>query len=121
MKPRILVVDDTPSVRKMLAELLGAAGYDVLSAATYDEGKHLADTGDPDLSLIDIRLGEYNGLQLAVRERVNHPTRPVIVMTGHSDPVLEAEARRLGADFIEKPLHPARLIEMIRQIVPIPH
>jgi two-component system, NtrC family, response regulator GlrR len=118
MKPRILVVDDVPSVRRMLTELLSGAGYEVLSAGTYEEGKHFADTGNPDLILLDIRLGDFNGLQLAVRERVNHPGRPVIVMTGHSDPVLEAEARRHGADFIEKPLQPGRLIDMIRRIVP---
>jgi two-component system response regulator GlrR len=118
MKPKILVVDDAPSVRRMLTELLDAAGYEVLSAGTFEEGKHLADAGNPDLMLIDIRLGDYNGLQLAVRERVNHPGRPVIVMTGHSDPVLEAEARRHGAEFVEKPLHPARLIELIRRMTP---
>lgn len=117
MQPKILVVDDVPSIRRMLTELLGAAGYDVVSAATYEEGRHAADTGNPDLILIDIRLGDYNGLQLAVRERVNHPGRPVIVMTGHSDPVLEAEARRQGAEFIEKPLQPARLLEMIRRML----
>jgi two-component system, NtrC family, response regulator GlrR len=118
MKPKILVVDDAPSVRRMLTELLDGAGYDVLSAGTFEEGKQLADAGNPDLMLIDIRLGDYNGLQLAVRERVNHPSRPVIVMTGHSDPVLEAEARRHGAEFVEKPLHPSRLIEMIRRMTP---
>ncbi len=118
MKPKILVVDDAPAVRRMLTELLDGAGYDVLSAGTFEEGKQLADAGNPDLMLIDIRLGDYNGLQLAVRERVNHPGRPVIVMTGHSDPVLEAEARRHGAEFVEKPLHPSRLIEMIRRMTP---
>jgi DNA-binding NtrC family response regulator len=118
MKPTILVVDDAPAVRRMLTELLSGAGYEVMSAGTFEEGKHLADAGNPDLMLIDIRLGDYNGLQLAVRERVNHPGRPVIVMTGHSDPVLEAEARRHGAEFIEKPLHPSRLIEMIQRMAP---
>ena len=118
MKPKILVVDDASSVRRMLTELLTGAGYDVLSAATFEEGKQLADAGDPDLMLIDIRLGDFNGLQLAVRERVNHPGRPVIVMTGHADPVLEAEARRHGAEFVEKPLHPSRLIEMIKRMAP---
>jgi DNA-binding NtrC family response regulator len=118
MKPKILVVDDAPSVLRMLAELLENAGFEVLSAGTFEEGKRLADAADPDLMLIDIRLGDFNGLQLAVRERVNHPKRPVIVMTGHSDPVLEAEARRNGAEFVEKPLQPSRLIEMIRRMVP---
>lgn len=118
MKPTILVVDDAPAVRRMLTELLTGAGYEVLSAGTFEEGKQLADAGNPDLMLIDIRLGDYNGLQLAVRERVNHPGRPVIVMTGHSDPVLEAEARRHGAEFVEKPLHPSRLIDMIKRMAP---
>jgi DNA-binding NtrC family response regulator len=115
---RVLVVDDAASVRLMLSELLGNAGFEVLSAGTFEEGRHLADTGNPDLLLVDIRLSEFNGLQLAERSRLDHPHRPVIVMTGHSDPVLEAEARRHGAEFVEKPLHPARLIEMIRRMAP---
>ena len=118
MKRRILVVDDADPVRRMLTELLGNAGYEVISAATFEEGKKLADSANPDLLLIDVRLGDYNGLQLAVRERVNHPGRPVIVMTGHSDPVLEAEARRQGAEFVEKPLQPTSLIELIDRLAP---
>jgi DNA-binding NtrC family response regulator len=121
MPTRILVVDDAPSVRLMLTQLLGNAGYEVLGAATFEEGRHLADTQNPDLLLVDIRLNQFNGLQLAVRSRVNHPHRPVIVMTGHSDPVLEAEARRHGAEFVEKPLHPGRLLEMIQRMAPTPN
>jgi DNA-binding response OmpR family regulator len=102
----------------MLSELLGGAGFEVLSAGTFEEGRRLADTGDPDLLLVDVRLSEFNGLQLAVRSRLEYPHRPVIVMTGHSDPVLEAEARRHGAEFVEKPLHPSRLIEMILRMTP---
>jgi len=115
---RILVVDDVPSVRRMVSELLGAVGYEVLSAGTLEEGKELADSGNPDVLLVDIRLGDYNGLQLAIRERINHPNRPVIVMTGHVDPVLEAEARRYGAEFVEKPIQPDRLIAMIKRVAP---
>ena len=118
MKPKILVVDDSPAVLRMLTELLTGAGYDVLSAGSFEQGRQLADTGHPDILLIDVRLGDYNGLQLAVRERINHPERRVIVMTGHSDPVLEAEARRQGAQFVEKPLKPSSLLEMIRQMAP---
>jgi DNA-binding NtrC family response regulator len=118
MPTRILVVDDAPSVRLMLAQLLGNAGYEVLSAATFEEGRQLADAENPDLLLVDIRLNQFNGLQLAVRSRVDHPSRPVIVMTGHADPVLEAEARRHGAEFVEKPLQPSRLIELIQRMAP---
>jgi len=118
MRPKILIVDDADSVRRMLTELFSASGYDVVSAGSYEEGKRLADSSNPDLILLDIRLGDYNGLQLAVRERAKHPDRHLIVMTGHSDPVLEAEARKLGAEFIEKPLQPSRLIELVQRIAP---
>ena len=117
MKPTILVVDDAPEIRRMLSELLGGAGYDVHTAATYEEGRDLADAANPDLLLLDIRLGEYNGLQLAVRERTAHPGRPVIVMTGYLDPVLEAEARRQGAAFIEKPVEAGALLALIARML----
>lgn len=117
MKQRILVVDDSPAITRMLGELLGGAGYDVMTAGTFEQGKHLADTGHPDLLVVDIRLGDYNGLQLALRERLGHPDRPVIVMSGYVDPVLEAEARRQGATFVEKPIQPTQLVALIRDLL----
>jgi DNA-binding NtrC family response regulator len=103
MKVKILVVDDAAPVRHMLKELLAGAGYDVLAAGSFEEGRQLADSANPDLMLIDVRLGEYNGLQLAVRERVNHPERPIIVMTGHSD---LASARRAAMCTVFKVVNP---------------
>jgi DNA-binding NtrC family response regulator len=117
MKPRILVVDDDAAVRRMLRDLLTTAGYDVVSAGTFEDAKLSADAADPALILLDIRLGDYNGLQLLLHERLNHPGRPIIVMTGHPDSVLEAEARRAGAEFIEKPIQTTRLIAMIGRLL----
>jgi DNA-binding response OmpR family regulator len=117
MKRKVLVVDDSPAITRMLGELLEGAGYDVVTADTYEQGKKLADTVDPDLLIIDIRLGDYNGLQLALRQRISHPDRPVIVMSGYVDPVLEAETRRQGATFIEKPIQPTHLVTIIRGLL----
>ena len=117
VKRRILVVDDSPAITEMLAQLLSGSGFDVVTAGTYEQGKQLAGSANPDLLLVDVRLGDYNGLQLALRERIDHPHRPIIVMTGYADPVLEAEARRQGATFVEKPIEPTRLVALIRDLL----
>lgn len=60
----------------------------------------------PDLLMTDVRLGAYNGLQLiAMAPRAI----PAIVVTGFSDPVIEADAARLGAEYRVKPVDPAAL------------
>jgi DNA-binding NtrC family response regulator len=117
MKAKILVVDDMPEVLLMITELLSGAGYSVLAASTFEDGRRLAAGANPDLVLIDVRLGAYNGLQLAVREHVDHPLRPVIVMSGYADPVIEAEARRQGAEFLEKPVQPDGLLPLIERLL----
>jgi DNA-binding response OmpR family regulator len=113
----ILVVDDSADMREMLASLLGGAGYTVITAETYEHAVDEADYAEPDLLLIDIRLGDHNGLQLAVRERARGHTRPVIAMSGHEDPVLIAEAKRLGAPFVLKPLDTDHLLALIAQML----
>lgn len=118
MAQRILIVDDTTATLGALAELLTVAGYSVLTAASFEEGRRLADEGEPDLLLVDVRLGPYNGLHLVVRERLAHPERPIIMTTGFPDSVLEAEARRYGAEFLEKPIRSAELVAMIKRLLP---
>jgi CheY-like chemotaxis protein len=69
----------------------------------------------PDLLIVDIRLQDYNGLQLVAMA----PTPlPAIVVTGFADPVLEADARRLGADSLLKPVSPRRSLPLSRASSP---
>jgi CheY-like chemotaxis protein len=113
MTARILVVDDVPEMLAMMADLLSGAGYNVLAASTLEVATTLADGAQPDLVLIDVRLGAHNGLHLAVREKLRHPSRPLIVMTGHPDPILEAEAKRFGAEFLDKASPPETFLSVI--------
>lgn len=115
---RILVVEDATSTLVGLCELLKDAGYDVVGAASFEEGTRLADEAAPDLLLIDVRLGRHNGLHLVLRERSAHPQRPIIVTTAFPDSGLEAEAKRYGAEFMEKPIQASSLIAMIRRLLP---
>jgi DNA-binding response OmpR family regulator len=117
MKAKILVVDDVSAIRQMMSALLGNAGYQVLTAATVEEAVKLADQSAPDLMVIDVRMGDHNGLQIAVRERARGRTVPIIVMSGHNDPVLVAEAGRLGAMFLLKPFDPDHLLSHIESLL----
>ena len=95
--------------------MLQEAGYDTVSCERFLDAKGLLATSRPDLLLTDIRLGAYNGLQLAIFARDRHPGLPVIVLTGYEDPTLRDEATRSGAHFLVKPVPRVVLIETIQK------
>jgi DNA-binding response OmpR family regulator len=108
----ILIVDDHRVTRLGLAEMLEQAGYSVVTAGTFPEARKILRETPPDLLIADVRLGSFNGLQLVI----SGPNRiPAIVITGYADTVLEAEARRGGADYLIKPFDADTLLGIIRQ------
>lgn len=112
MPARVLIVDDDDDARTGLKELLDGAGYETLVAGTFQDGRRALHNGAPDLLIADVRLGAFNGLQLVAAA----PRRiPTIVVTGFADPVLEAEARSFGADFLVKPVSPSALLTLVEQ------
>jgi DNA-binding response OmpR family regulator len=117
MTHKILIVDDTLATLGALAELLSNAGFQVVTASDFEEAKRKIDSESPDLLVVDIRLGPYNGLHLVVRERLAHPEVPIIMTTGFPDALLEAEARRYGAEFLEKPIRSADLIALVKKLL----
>jgi DNA-binding response OmpR family regulator len=118
MRQKILIVDDAAEVLAMMSDLLGGAGYTVLAASTLEDGVRLAEGAQPDLIMIDIRLGANNGIQLAIRERLRHPGRPLIVMSGFADPVLVEEVRRIGAHYLDKSAPPDTLMALVTELLP---
>src|SRR5713101_3887297 len=102
MSKNILIVEDDDVARRGLAELLTHAGYNVLFSGTFEEGRRIMLEQTPDLLIADIRLGDFNGLQLLVDRPRSVPT---IIVTGFHDEVLKAESVRLGAAYIVKPLY----------------
>jgi DNA-binding response OmpR family regulator len=108
MAATILLVEDDYASRTGLVKVLKNAGYEVFDAATFEEGRRLLNERNPDLLVVDLRLGGFNGLQLIV----THPM-PAIVITGFADPVLETEAKHLGAEFLIKPFSPKALLRLI--------
>ena len=112
MGQKILIVDDDEPTRVGLAALLADAGYETVTAGNVPAAVQMLASERPDLLIVDIRLEEYNGLQLIAMA----PTRiPAIVVTGFADPVLEADARRLGADYLLKPISGTALRGLIER------
>jgi len=111
---KILIVEDHEPTRRGLGTLLTNAGYVVLSAGTFAEGRRLLVEKAPDLLIADLRLGDYNGLQLVAAVPV---TVPSIIITGFPDPYLQAEALRLGAHYVTKPIAPSAFLALIEETI----
>jgi DNA-binding response OmpR family regulator len=112
MARTILIVEDDEATRVGLLVLLAEAGYRTIGAGTLKEATELLAQQNPDLMVVDVRLGGDNGLQLVAM--AIQPV-PAIVTTAFADPILEAEARQFGADFMVKPLSPKALLALIER------
>ena len=112
MAPTILIVDDDPLLLETLGLLFEEEGYRVRTAHTYERGELEMHRSLPDVLLVDVRLGAFNGLQLtAMAERAI----PTIVMTGHDDAFLRRTAHRLGAEYMVKPVPAIELFAAVRR------
>ena len=112
MPSKVLIVDDDKTTREGLAEFLEEAGYEAVAVGTFEDATRILRTAPPDLLIADVRLGPFNGLQLVIS---SPQPIPAIIITGFADPVLESDARRRGADYVLKPVSPARLLDLVAQ------
>ena len=111
---RVLIVDDDYATRTGLAELLDEAGYETRAVGSFHEALLILQTTPPDLLITDVRLNEYDGIQLVIR----NPKRvPTIVLTGLGDVAIESEARREGAVYMGKPVSPGMLLDQVRRML----
>jgi two-component system nitrogen regulation response regulator GlnG len=101
---KILVVDDEHSVRWAFERALKKAGFRVILAETGRKGLEMFKEHAPDLTLLDIRMPEMDGIQVLQRIREKSPQARVIVMTAYSDMETTVSAMKHGAyDFLTKP------------------
>lgn len=110
---RILVLDDDEHALSGLVELLRDAEYDVLSAISYDAGKGLLADQAFDLLVADVRLRGFNGLNLVKQARTDHPDMAVIIISGYEQQLMELEASRYHAHFIQKPIRPVEFLATV--------
>jgi DNA-binding NtrC family response regulator len=105
LQPRILIVEDDPTLRRIAEFRLGEAGYEVVLAVDGDAGLEAFSRVAPDLVITDLRMPGLSGAELASEILRLEPSTPVIVMTGHGTVASAVEAMRKGvADYVTKPV-----------------
>lgn len=110
---RVLLVDDEPGLLDALRTALTRAGREVVACRTFDDAREQLLTEEFDVLVTDVRLGAFNGIQLAVIARNQAPDMKIIVFSGFDDPVLKEEAASLGAKYLVKPVTAELLLEEI--------
>ena len=113
---KILVVDDSPTERHVLVELLTRKGYQVLTAESGEEGIEKAKSEQPDLVLMDVVMPGLNGYQ-ATRTLIRDDSTkhiPVIVCTSKGQETDKIWGLRQGAhDYMTKPINGDELLMKI--------
>lgn len=101
--PRLLIIDDEPSQRSLLAQVLRLEGYEVREASTLKAGLATLAEALPDLLLLDVRLPDGNGVEATRRIRDSYPGLEIIVLTAHGNLRDGVDAMRNGAfDYLTK-------------------
>jgi DNA-binding NtrC family response regulator len=111
----VLIVDDDLSLLDALERAFMEAGEDTVARGSFEEGRQALRDRRFDVLITDVRLGAFNGLQLAVLAKDLWPEIRLIVFSGFDDPVLRAEAEHVGATYLVKPVTSSKLLEMVRE------
>ncbi len=115
-RPKILVVDDDPSVCRLLAKSLEAEGYAPETCQHPDEALRLSRAQSFGLVFVDIRLPGMSGLDLAARLKEEDPGREVVFITGFGSYDSALRAIKIGAyDYLRKPFNLSELNLCLRR------
>jgi two-component system KDP operon response regulator KdpE len=113
-RARILLVDDEVSIRRAVAPLLRARGFDVEVVASGTEAVRIVASRPPDLMVLDLGLPDLDGTEVCRRVRA-HSTLPIIVLSARGAESDKVDALELGADdYVTKPFGPDELVARIR-------
>jgi FixJ family two-component response regulator len=117
-KPRVFVVDDDRSVLTALSRLLGLAGYDVAAFSSSIDFLAGFDPSTPGCTLLDVSLGDADGLDVQDILSLRGATQPVIFVTGHDEAATGVRAMKAGAlDYLVKPIEESVLLTAVASAI----
>jgi DNA-binding NtrC family response regulator len=113
---RILIVDDDEAVLKGLSEYFARLGYDVVRATTGQQGLDGFAQQEPDVTILDLRLPDIDGMQIL--EIMRRKRALVILLTGYGDIATAVRAMQLGAEnFLTKPVDLPHLVATVEHAI----
>jgi two-component system cell cycle response regulator DivK len=115
---RILVVEDQEDNRRILRDMLGNAGYELIEAESGEEALKAVETQRPDLILMDIQLPIMDGYEVTRRIRLNPELKsiPIIAVTSYALAGDEAKALAAGCSaYVTKPFSPRALLAKVQE------
>jgi two-component system phosphate regulon response regulator OmpR len=116
--PVLMVVDDEPELRTLLAEYFGRHGFTVRTAADAAEARRLVADAAPDLALLDVNMPGENGLSLARWLRETQAGIGILMLTAAGDAVDRIVGLELGADdYLPKPFELRELLARVRAVL----
>ncbi len=116
--PNILIIDDDTAFCQMLQKFLAKKGYEVVASFSAPEAKQQFKSHHFDVILTDLRLPDYDGIQLISDIKSSNQSTAVIVMTGYAEVGSAVQAMKKGAfDYISKPFTPENILTIIDKAI----
>ena len=114
----LLVVDDEPNIRDLLASSLRFAGFEVSTAADGNSALRIVDDAQPDLVVLDVMLPDMDGFTVARRMRERVITTPILFLTARDDMSDKVQGLTVGGDdYVTKPFGLEEVVARIRAIL----
>jgi two-component system, NtrC family, response regulator AtoC len=112
----VLIIDDEPGLTSGLAKLLTLEGYRTYEAANAAAARSVLATAEVHLILLDLRLGQDDGLGLLKELKAEEPSPPVVIITGHGNIDSAVECMKAGAtNYIPKPIDHTLLLSILEK------
>ena len=118
---RILTVDDSTTIRRLLSFTLKQSGFEVTEAEDGVQALEIARNHEFDLVITDLNMPNMNGIQLvaALRHEEAYKAKPIIMLTTESDEAKKAEGKQAGVTgWLIKPFNPEQLLKIINKLTP---
>lgn len=116
-KGKIIVLDDDPVVTLSCKRILGAEGYNIITAEKGEEALKKISKEEFDLLISDIRLPDINGIIVLKESKIIQPKLDVVIITGYPNLEDAKESVKLGAfEYIEKPFTPDFMINVAKRV-----
>lgn len=116
----VLTVDDSASIRQMVAFTLKSAGYEVVEAVDGEDGLSKARSKNADLVLTDQNMPKMDGLSLikTLRGLPQYRSTPILMLTTESSDAMKAAGKASGATgWLVKPFDPQKLLEVVKKVL----